>query len=129
MAKFQVKVEGLKELQAEMNKVVKEMEDALQMGTDEAAGAVAGVVRANAPLGPTGNLRKSVTTKPLPRKSGYPQVTLIGCDYRIAPHQHLVEFGSARSSANPFFRRSIDGARGTIKSAIANRARGPLNRR
>jgi len=126
---MKVKVSGMKELEREMNKVVDEMRDALKMGVDEAAETTAGIVRSNTPEGPTGNLRRSVTTKPLPRKDGYPEVTMVGCDRSIAPHQHLVEFGTARSSPNPFFRRSIDGARGVIKSAIEGQAKGPIRRR
>ena len=124
-----VKVEGLKELQQELEKVVKEMEDDLQIGTDDAANAVAGMLRSNVPVGPTGNLKASIGTKPLPRRANYPQVTMVGCDYKVAPHQHLVEFGSSRNSPNPFFRRTIDGARGAIMSAIKSKASKPLQGR
>ena len=138
--KMKVEVKGMKELEREMKKVVAEMKDALQMGTEEAASSVANIIRSNAPAGPTGNLKKSVTTKLLPRKRDYPEVTMVGCDYSIAPHQHLVEFGSGpryhasgkyvgQMPANPFFRRSIDGARGLIKNRIEERARGPIKRR
>jgi len=126
---FKVKVKGMKELEREMTKVVEEMRDSLQVGTNEAAEATASIIRARTPVGPTGNLKKSVTTKPLPRKRDYPEVTMVGCDYRIAPHQHLVEFGSARNAPNPFFRRSIDGARQLIKGSIRSNAEAPIRRR
>lgn len=126
---IQVKVTGMDEIKREMKRVVKEMEGELQMGTNEAAERVASMLKANAPRGPTGNLARSPATKPLPPRHGYPQVTIVGCDYQIAPHQHLVEFGSVRSRANPFFRRTIDGARSAIRSVIRSRAENPIKRR
>jgi len=137
---WKVKVKGTKELQKELDKVANEMKDALQLGTEEAANSVAGIVRSNAPVGPTGNLRGAVETKPLPRRDGYPEVTMVGVNYKKAPHQHLVEFGSGpryhssgryvgQMPAQPFFRRSIDGARGLVKSIIRENAETPIKRR
>lgn len=127
--KSNVQVHGLEELQKEIEKLVDEMEDELQIGTDDAANLVAGTLRQNAPRGPSGNLAESITTKPLPRRDNMPQVTMVGADYNIAPHQHLVEFGSVKWQGNPFFRRSIDGMRGAIQSAIKSKAEQPVRRR
>ena len=126
---FKVKVTGLKELKQNMEQVAREMEDAMEAATNEAAEYAAGVVRSNTPVGPTGNLKKAVTTKPLPRKKGYAPNTLVGLDWQIAPHQHIVEFGTVRSRANPFFRQSINKAKAGIKSRIRSTAKGPIDRR
>ena len=137
---WKVKVKGMKELEREIDKVANEMKDALQMGTEEAANSVASIVRSNAPAGPTGNLQGAVETKPLPRRDGLPEVTMVGLNYNKAPHQALIEFGTGpryhasgkyvgQMPAQPFFRRSIDGARGLIKNRIEERARGPIKRR
>jgi len=126
---FEVKITGMKELKQNMDAVVKDMKDAMEIGTNEAAEYAAGIVRGNTPVGPTGNLLDAVTTKALPRKKGYAPNTMVGLDYRIAPHQHLVEFGSVRSRANPFFRRSIDQAGSGVKQRIARRGREPIDRR
>ena len=126
---FKVKISGMYELRENMDRVIKEMEDAMETGVTEAAEYAAGVVRQNTPVGPTGNLRRSVTTKPLPRKAGHSPNTMVGLDYRIAPHQHLVEFGSVRNRANPFFRRSIDQAKAGIRQRITEAGKGPIDRR
>ena len=136
MGKWKVEVKGMKELQREIDNVAEEMKDALQMGTEEAASAVAGIIRSNAP----GSIAEAVETKPLPQGKNYPEVTMVGINYRKAPHQHLVEFGSGpryhasgkyvgQMPAQPFFRQSIDGARSLIKGRIEERASGPIERR
>ena len=135
-----VKVEGLKELREEMHKLVEDMKDNLEMGTDDAANLAAINLRSNAPKGkgnyrkggryhPGGSLRNSVTTKSLPRRVKMPHVTMVGCDYWLAPHQHMVEFGNVKWGGNPFFRATIDGMRGVMLSAIQNRAEQVIRRR
>ena len=139
---FQVKITGMKELKQNMDAVIKELEDAMEGGTQEAADYAEGIVRRNTPVGPTGNLQAAVTTKPLPRKKGYPPNTMVGLDYNIAPHQHLVEFGTAPryhasgksvgahpKPANPFFRTSIDQAKAGIKGRIGDSAKSVIDRR
>ena len=126
---FKVKISGMNELRRNMDQVVKDMQDAMEMGVDEAAEYAAGVVRRNTPIGPTGNLRKSITTKPLPPKKGYPAVTLVGASWPLGAHGHLVEFGTVKSRANPFFRRSIDQAKAGIKGRIGDSAKSVIDRR
>lgn len=127
--KSNVQVHGLKELQKEMEKLVGEMEDELQIGTDDAANLAVGTLRQNAPRGPSGNMADSITTKPLPRRDNMPQVTMVGADYNIAPHQHLVEFGSVKWQGNPFFRNTIDSMRNAMQSAIQSKAEQPVRKR
>ena len=133
---WRVEIKGMDKLNKEIDKIVQEMRDDLQMGTDEAANAVAAIIRSNAP----GSISEAVETRPLPQKEGYPEVTMVGVNYNKAPHAHLVEFGTGpryhasgkyvgQMPAQPFFRRSIDGARGLIKNRIEERARGPIKRR
>jgi len=133
---WKVKVKGMKELEREIDKVANEMKNALQMGTEEAASSVATIIRGSAP----GSISEAVETKPLPQSDRYPEVTMVGVNYRRAPHAHLIEFGSGpryhasgkyvgQMPAQPFFRRSIDGARGLVKNRIEERARGPIKRR
>lgn len=126
---FEVKITGMKELKQNMDAVVKDMKDAMEIGTNEAAEYAAGIVRGNTPVGPTGNLLDAVTTKPLPTRGNYPPNTMVGLDYNIAPHQHLVEFGTVKSRANPFFRSSIEQAKGGIKQRIKAAGQGPIDRR
>ena len=133
---WRVEIKGMDKLNKEIDKIVQEMRDDLQMGTYEAANAVAAIIRSNAP----GSISEAVETRPLPQKEGYPEVTMVGISHAKAPHAHIVEFGTGpryhasgkyvgQMPANPFFRRSIDGARGLIKNRIEERARGPIKRR
>ena len=133
---WKVKVKGIKELQKELDNVAKEMKQELKIGTEEAAENVADIVRSNAP----GSLSEAVDTKSLPERSNYPQTTMVGLSYNKAPHQHLVEYGTGprytndgayrgQMPPNPFFRKSIDGARDMIKDTIQNNAREPIDRR
>lgn len=134
--KMQVKVTGMKELQKNMADVVKELEDAMEGGTQEAADYAAGILRRNAP----GSLSKGVATKPLPRKGNYPPNTMVGLLWDGYQHAHLVEFGTGprytssgayrgQMPANPFFRRSIDEAKSGIKQRIKEAGKGPIDRR
>ena len=36
--------------------------------------------------------------------------SFVRMDYKIAPHAHLVEYGTSHSAAHPFFRRGIETA-------------------
>jgi hypothetical protein len=126
-----VKVEGMDVLKKEMKAVMEEMKKACGEGTEACADHLAGIVRRNAPRGPTGNLQKAVTTKKLPDKPYYPAVTMVGLDYGIAPHQHLVEFGKSVGTmpASGFFRKSIDEGRRQIVGTMQTYCRKPIERR
>lgn len=135
-----IKVTGMDALKKEMKAVMEEMKKACGEGTDACADRLAAIVRRNAPRGPTGNLQRAVTTKKLPDKPYYPAVTMVGLDYRIAPHQHLVEFGTGPRQhasgksvgtmpASGFFRKSIDEGRRQIVGTMQTYCRKPIERR
>ncbi len=139
MAKFKIVITGIEELQVNINKLLEEMKDATGQGVEESAELLAEIIRSNAPEGPTGRLRRSVTTKRLPDKWGYPPTTMVGLDYNVAPHQHIVEFGtgpryhkSGKSvgamPANPFFRKSLEQA-GFAVEVIRRHAKKPITKR
>ncbi len=50
-------------------------------------------IRAAAPKGETGNLKRGQIAKLLPRKSEYPTVGLVRPNWKVAPHSSLVENG------------------------------------
>jgi len=77
-------------------------------------------IRANVPVGPTGNLKRSPIAKLMPESSSYPAIAIAGINRKIAPHAHLVEFGTSRMPAHPFFRPAIDACRGGVMSRIKN---------
>ena len=133
---FKTKVTGIKELERNMADVVKELEDAMETGTQDGAEYAAGILRRNAP----GSLSKGVATKSLPRKGNYPPNTMVGILWDGYQHAHLVEFGTGprytasgayrgQMPADPFFRRSIDEAKSGVKSRIRQPGKDVIDRR
>lgn len=105
-----------------LNKKVEQMKDNLSYGNMEkimleSAEEVRKGLESAAPVGPTGNLRQSPVAKAMP-KSRVP-VVIAGIDRKIAPHAHLVEFGTVKMPAHPFFRPTWDGLRDKVKRDIA----------
>jgi HK97 gp10 family phage protein len=123
-------VEGIKELQADLNNLVKQMsseqvEDALLVG----AMTLQQAVKQAAPVGPSGNLKSHIQVKQLPKLGDNPKSAIVKS---TAKHDHLVEFGHINwrggvrkegeghqigggdkgtklfTPAHPFFRPAID---------------------
>jgi|GEM_PF-1172755 hypothetical protein len=94
MADFEISVTG----DTELHDAIKRAEEALS-GEQitgillEGANILYESVKPNVPVGPTGRLKLSVTTKKMPVNQGYPSVALVAIDRKIAPHAHLVESG------------------------------------
>src|SRR3990167_7535680 len=59
----------------------------------EGARLLRGPLRAAAPVGPTGNLRKSIKARENRRRPGEMAVATVGTGRRIAPHRYLVTRG------------------------------------
>jgi len=79
--------------------------------------------RDRAPLGPTGNLKRSLHAKLLEDKTGFPKVAIAAVDRKIAPHAHLIEFGTSKMSARPFFRPAVDAHGGKVIDNIKDGAK------
>ena len=92
--------------------------------TMQAARQVAKRVRAEAPRGPTGNLRRSIQSGGYKRRMGKPIAAFVRANRRIAPHLHLVHFGArgGQMPSNPFFDRGVLAMRSTIPGIIAKGA-------
>lgn len=79
-------------------------------------------VRANAPKGPTGNLRRGIEAGTFKVRPGQPVMSFVRASFKKAPHTHLVEFGGRGGAmpANPFFRRSTaSGADAALSVVLA----------
>lgn len=65
-------------------------------------------VRAEAPQGATGTLRRGIEDGTFKARPGKPVMSFVRVSHRIARHAHLVEFGArgGKMPANPFFRRA-----------------------
>jgi len=87
----------------------------------EKAKVIAEDARSRAPLGPTGNLKRSLIAKLLDKRGDNPQVAIAAVDRKIAPHAHLVEFGTSRMSARPFFRPAVEEHKEGIVNNIKKR--------
>ena len=101
-----IKIEGLENLMDVLENMADSVGDRNAHDiTNPAAEMVEKAVLARVPLGPTGNLRRSVVL----RKMDNPGVWVVAMDRGIAPHAHLVEYGhSGGASPHPFFRPAVD---------------------
>jgi len=82
------------------------------------AQVIAEDARSRAPLGPTGNLKRSLHARMLEDRPNFPKVAIAAVDRKIAPHAHLIEFGTSRMSARPFFRPAVDAHSNKVISNI-----------
>jgi len=104
---FSVEVKGIVQAADKLSKAV----DVLEKGKVEpivlkGANKLRRFIRMNAPKGPTGNLKRGMQRKLLPRRIDYPVVGVVKPNYKIAPHTHLVEEGHGGphpAGAHPFF--------------------------
>jgi len=116
----QVKLEGMKNLMelfaASSRTIGGEKSSKILL---KAATLVKNRARQLAPQGPTGNLKRGIVAKRFKsERPGHP-AAFIATDYRIAPHAHLIEFGTVKMPARPFLRPALDGAHGEVMSIIA----------
>lgn len=95
-------------------------------GIKKAAESVRDVIEAEAPKGPTGNLKRSVEAGMFKKRSGKPIAGFVRVNAKTAPHAHLVEFGARGGAmpANPFFSRgyakSKDQALQAVEDALGS---------
>lgn len=68
------------------------------------ANKIASEAKARAPLGPTGNLKSSIKAI----KGRNAGLALAVVDAKIAPHRHLVEYGTEHSAPHPYWRPTIE---------------------
>ena len=101
-----MKLEGVANLAAKIDLMVKAAErDRVIPIAKESAKMLVDEIKSRAPKGPTGNLKRSPKVKVM---KGYPPLVLAAIDRKIAPHAHLLEFGTVKMSPHPFFRPAID---------------------
>jgi len=85
------KIVGDKALLQDLGWMIKNLnEDQLRAISRKGAHIIKLHIQQHAPQGPTGNLGRGVVVKEETRKTG----AFVAMDYRIAPHAHLVEYGT-----------------------------------
>lgn len=121
MAKPIMRIEGLDRLMkrfGEISKTYGVRGERLEPALMKAARFMRSNIQTEAPVGPTGNLRRSVVAKKFSHSLKDRPAAFCAIDYRTGPHAHLVEYGtSARAwksgkstgimPANPFFTRGF----------------------
>lgn len=75
-------------------------------------------VMENAPVGETGNLQRSPKARLLPTDTDTRAVAMVWTDENTAPYASLVEYGTSRVAAHPFFRPAMDNMRSSIIAGI-----------
>ncbi len=96
MAGFEVTLEGTEDLQKQFNELTKRLSaDEVEPLFLEGATTVADAARANAPKGPTGNLKEGIIAKLLRRYKDHPAAAIAAINYKKAPHAGLVEYGTS----------------------------------
>lgn len=121
MDRATIRIEGIPETTAKLKQLSSRL-DGKAMGDNllKQAQMIAEDARNRAPLGPTGNLKRSLHARMLGKKLRYPQMAIAAVDRKIAPHAHLIEFGTSRMSARPFFRPAVDAYADKVLSNIKN---------
>lgn len=97
------------------HRVLTEIREIETRGLEKIGPSVENSVRTAAPQGPTGNLKKGVGHEV---SSKYSSLNVF-VDGRIAPHHHLVEFGTVHSRANPYMRGTIEKEKRNIFDSVA----------
>ena len=91
-----VHIEGVEDLVETIDRMIEGVKPSkIEPVLDKAAGKIAQEVRARAPVGPTGNLKKAVKKKKLQRWFGSPAPVIVAIDRKKAPHAWLVTHGTS----------------------------------
>ncbi len=110
---FAINLEGVDQFHAVVAKFSKRAAENLADAINDTAAEIEANARQGVPVGPTGNLRRSVRTvyKAEPGKL----VGFVAVDRKMAPHAHLVEFGTVKMQARPFFYPAAERGRQSFK--------------
>ena len=138
---MEFELKGVEDVQENIQSVIdslspEQIEEVLLSGAD----TVAGSIRSYAPIAkkghykiggknstflagvrvyvPPGNLKRSIVSKTLQRKGNKAAPAIAAVDYRIAPHAHLVEYGTVRAAPHPFFRPGYDAVKDGVAADI-----------
>lgn len=121
------KVEGMERLSRKLDELARSVDpEHIEPILLDGARVIAEDAREKAPLGPTGNLKRSLTAKLMKRTGHLPPVAIAAVDRKIAPHAHLVEFGTSHAPAHPFFRPAVDESAERVLRDIEDKVKGKI---
>ena len=110
-------ISGLDTFENAISTVTRRIQQVSLSILERKAEVVRRAIRDAAPLGPTGNLKRSIIARVMPVLHDYPLIAIVAVDHRIAPHAHFLEFGYSlilhgrfirHVAARPFFRPTAE---------------------
>jgi len=105
-----ITITGLKPLQKKMRRWPDKLRKRVNgQATKAAVNPIARAIRKAAPVGPTGNLKRSITTRMKRYQQGDWFEATVGPKWPMGAHGHLIEFGTVRQPPRPFVRPVWDG--------------------
>jgi len=118
-AKMRLEIQGLDELERRIKSLrsaleAKDVEEILVKG----ARLVRDDAKRRAPRGPTGNLRRGVKAKKGKRRGKMYSTAFAAMDYKVAPHAYLVEYGTSKMRARPYFRPAVDSMKDQVRQTV-----------
>jgi len=66
----------------------------------------------------TGLLKSSMVARLMDKRGNNPRVAVAAVDRKKAPHAHLVEFGTSRAPAHPYFRPAVESKMGSMAKSL-----------
>ena len=123
---YSIKIEGIRETKIALDKVNKDVIAELRGGCNKGAGMFAQKAVELAPRGPGkpskgyygGRLKSAMVHREMPYNDYSPIVSIAAVDRKIAPHAHLVEFGTSKAKAHPYFRPAFNAMKERVKQVI-----------
>ncbi len=76
-------------------------------------------IRELTPVGPTGNLQRSIVARTMSKRGRKAAPAMVAVDFKIGPHAHLLEFGTVKMSPRPFFRPGVIATQDAVGKMIA----------
>lgn len=124
---FDVTLEGVDEFEGRVKRIVAGIApEKIERALLPVAQHFAAKARAALPKGPTGNLKRGVYAH-TPKRFGRLPAASVGISPRIAPHRHIVEFGTTERYAKNGAYRGIMPSGMHFSNAV-NRERGTIER-
>lgn len=114
-----ITIQGMEQLNAKVDRIVKAADaQKNEQIVLKSAEIIRNRIRDKAPVGATGRLKRSPVAKLMARHGDAPAIAIAGIDRKVAPHGHLVEFGTSHAPAHPFFRPAIDETKGAVLNQL-----------
>ena len=116
-------IEGYEKLKRKFRRLIEVVDERkMETGLMNPARRLKDELSRNAPQGPTGNLKRSPVAKKFRRKIKSSPAVFVAIDRKIAPHAHLVEFGTKFMAPRSFFRKTMDSNEESIIEDIKKEA-------